>query len=169
LLPTARRLGFVVNPANPNAVLDREEARAAAASLNFDIVIVGAAKEEELDAAFAKLVEERPEVILVNTDTLFQSRAARIAALAMRHKLPAMSSSRRQAAQGYLITYGTNAFEMYRQAGGYVGRILRGDKPGDLPVLQPTAFELVINLKTAKSLGLEISPTLLARADEVIE
>lgn len=169
LLPTARRLGFVVNPANPNAVIDRDEARAAAASLNFDILIVGAAQEQDLDAAFAKLVVERAQAILVNTDTLFQSRAARIAALAVRHKLPAMSSSRRQAAQGYLITYGTNAFKMYRQAGAYVGRVLRGDKPGDLPVLQATAFELVINLKTAKTLGLEIPPKLLALADEVIE
>ena len=116
-----------------------------------------------------KLSLMKREAILVNTDTLFQSRAARIAALAVRHKMPAMSSSRRQAAQGYLITYGTNAFEMYRQVGIYVGRILRGDKPGDLPVLQPTAFELVINLKTAKALGLQVPATLLALADEVIE
>jgi putative tryptophan/tyrosine transport system substrate-binding protein len=169
LLPTARRVGFMANPANPNANLDREEARAAAESLNVSILTVGAAREHDLDAAVAAIAEARSDVMLVNTDTLFQSQAPRIAGLAVRHKLPAMSSSRRQAAQGYLITYGTNAFEMYRQAGVYVGRILRGDQPGDLPVLQPTKFELVINLQTAKALGLEVPPTLLARADEVIE
>jgi ABC-type uncharacterized transport system substrate-binding protein len=169
LLPTARRIGFMANPANPNVNLDREEARAAADSLNVDILMVGAEREHDLDAAVAAVAEARSDAMLVNTDTLFQSRAVRIAALAMQHKLPAMSSSRRQAAQGYLIAYGTNAFEMYRQAGVYVGRILRGDQPGDLPVVQPTKFELVINLKTAKVLGLDVPPTLLARADEVIE
>jgi putative ABC transport system substrate-binding protein len=169
LLPTARRLAFLVNPANPNAEQDGEEARAAAKSVNLAILIVHASREHDLDAAFAKIAEERPDAMLVNTDTLFQSRAVRIATLALRNKVPAMSSSRRQAAQGYLMTYGTNAFEMYRQAGVYVGRILRGEKPADLPVLQPTTFELVINLKTAKALGVDVPPTLLARADEVIE
>jgi putative ABC transport system substrate-binding protein len=168
LLPTARRLAFLVNPANPNAE-DGEEARAAAKSVNFAILIVHASREHDLDAGFAKIAEERPDAMLVNTDTLFQSRAVRIATLALRNKVPAMSSSRRQAAQGYLMTYGTNAFEMYRQAGVYVGRILRGEKPADLPVLQPTKFDLVLNLQTAKALGLDVPPTLLARADEVIE
>jgi ABC-type uncharacterized transport system substrate-binding protein len=157
LLPTARRLAFLVNPANPNAE-DGEEARAAAKSVNFAILIVHASREHDLDAGFAKIAEERPDAMLVNTDTLFQSRAVRIATLALRNKVPAMSSSRRQAAQGYLMTYGTNAFEMYRQAGVYVGRILRGEKPADLPVLQPTKFDLVLNLQTAKALGIDIPP-----------
>ena len=169
LLPAARRVAFLVNPGNPNAQFDTEDALIAARTLQLQILIVHAASEHELNTAFSPIAEQRADAVLVTADTLFQSRSAQIAALAAQRAVPAMFSSRRQAGHGALITYGTNTSDMYRQAGVYVGRILRGERAADIPILQPTKFELVINLKTAKTLGLEVPPTLLARADEVIE
>jgi putative ABC transport system substrate-binding protein len=128
-----------------------------------------ASNDAEIDAAFATLAAHPVGAIIVSPDSLFTTRTARIAALALKHAVPTIFGFRESAVAGALASYGPNISHAYRDAGRYVGRILKGDKPGDLPVTQPTSFELVINLRTAKALGLNVPPTLLARADEVIE
>jgi putative tryptophan/tyrosine transport system substrate-binding protein len=125
--------------------------------------------ESEVETAFASAVRQGAHAVYVVSDLFLQGQRQHIVALALRHKLPVVSSEREAVRAGQLISYGADDLEMYRRAGTYVGRILKGEKPADLPVQGPTKYELVINLKTAKALGLDVPPTLLARADEVIE
>jgi len=169
LVPTVTAIGVLVNPRNPNAESDTKQVQMAAHSLGRHIHIVHASTERDLDAAFANLVQQRTATLLVFPDALFVSHRERIVAFAARQRAPAIYSNRDYAEVGGLMSYGVNQMWVYRQAGVYTGRILKGAKPADLPVEQPTKFELVINLKTAKALGLTIPPSLLLRADQVIE
>jgi ABC-type uncharacterized transport system substrate-binding protein len=131
--------------------------------------VVKARTREDIDHAFTQLTQERADALLISADPLFSGSREQLAALAARHTLPTMFNSREFALVGGLLSYGPDQADAYHEAGIYVGRILSGEKPSDLPVVQPTKFELVINIKTAKSLGLNVPPLLLARADEVIE
>ena len=169
LIPGARNFGFLVNPNNPNAEADTNNARLAADALDRKIVVVKARTREDIDHAFTLLTQERADALLISADPLFSGSREQLAALAARHALPTMFNSREFALAGGLLTYGPDQADAYREAGIYVGRILSGEKPSDLPVVQPTKFELLINIKTARSLGLNVPPLLLARADEVIE
>ncbi len=169
LVPQATTTGFVVNPTNPTTELYTRDMQAAARRIGQALIVVGATTANELDAAFAKLTRERAGGVLLNGDGFFYSRREQIVALAARRMIPAVYFSPDFTAAGGLMSYSDDRLESYRQAGLYVGRILKGEKPADLPVLQPTKFALIINLKTARALGLTIPSTLLAIADEVIE
>ncbi len=170
LVPAAARVAVLVNPANVDrAPSTRRDLEPAARVLGLQIQFYDASTSNEIDAAYATLVRERPDALFVAPDTLFTSRRVQLIALAARHALPAAYSVREFVEAGGLMSYGTSLADMNCQVGVYVGRILKGEKPADLPVLQATKFELVINLQTARLLGLEVPPMLLARADEVIE
>jgi putative tryptophan/tyrosine transport system substrate-binding protein len=169
LLPKARVVGFLLNPNNPSAEPAVAEAQAAADTLGLQIHVLRASSDQEIDTAFVTLVELKIDALFVVPDASFQSRRDQFVRLAARHAVPTIYYSRTYVAAGGLLSYGASFSEMYRQGGNYVGRILGGAKPADLPVQQPSKFELVINLKTAKALGLDVPPTLLSRADEVIE
>ena len=169
LLPKTELIAFLVNPTNPNSHSDAMEMQVAAQVIGLRCLVVNAAGERELDAAFATIWERHAGGLIVNNDAVFQSRDVELIALAARYAMPTMWTASRFPQRGGLVSYGTDTSEMLRQAGVYVGRILKGEKPGDLPVMRPSKFELVINLKTAKALGLTIPPNLLATADEVIE
>jgi putative ABC transport system substrate-binding protein len=169
LSPSFRVIGGLVNPGNPNAASDRAMVAAAAASLRLQIRLVDTAAERDFDAAFDDLRRAQATALLVFPDALFTDARGRLVDLAARHRLPTLFSDRTYVEAGGLISYGSSRIDTYRDAGIYAGRILRGENPADLPVMQPTKFELVINLKTAKALGLDLPPTLLALADEVIE
>jgi putative ABC transport system substrate-binding protein len=169
LVPNISVIGALINPSNPNSKNRADDLRVAANVLGRQIRLVGASSGDELDDAFTTAVSQGVEALVVQNDTLFNSRPDQVARLAMRHRLPAIYENREDVAAGGLMSYGTGMREGYRLLGSYTGRILKGEKPVDLPVIQPTKFELVLNLKTAKALGLEIPPTLLATADEVIE
>ena len=168
-MPTSGVIGVLVNPGNPNAVSDSMQAQAAATSLRLKVHIVQTVAEGDVDAAFDDLGRAQASAILVFPDALFTGVRERLAELATRHKLPVLYPDRSYVEAGGLMSYGSSRTDAYREAGIYAGRILRGEKPSDLPVIQASKFELVINLKTAKALKLEIPPTLLALADEVIE
>ena len=169
LVPKAGVVGILLNPNNPNAEPQTADAQAAARRLGLQTHVLRASSDQEIDTAFGMLVELKTDALLLIPDASFQSRRNRFVQLAARHAAPTIYYSREYVAAGGLLSYGASFTGMYRQAGNYVGRILKGEKPADLPVVQPTTFELVINLKTAKTLGLTVPPTLLARADEVIE
>jgi putative tryptophan/tyrosine transport system substrate-binding protein len=169
LVPTAMVIGVLVNPNNPNTPSDTKDLQAAAAAPGLQIYIAQAGIEHEIDAAIGSIVGVRAAALLIFPDALFTASRARLASLAAESKIAAIYSVRLFAEAGGLLTYGANVQGAFRLGGTYVARILRGEKPGDLPVQQPTRFEMVINLKTAKALGLEIPPTILALADEVIE
>ena len=170
LMPAAARVAVLVNPANVGrAPSTRRDLEPAARVLGLQIQFYDASTSKEIDAAYATLVRERPDALFVAPDTLFTSRRVQLTALAARHALPAVYSVREFVDAGGLMSYGTSIADMNRQVGVYTGRILKGEKPADLPVLQATKFELVINLQTARLLGLEVPPSVLARADEVIE
>jgi putative ABC transport system substrate-binding protein len=162
-------IGFLVNPGNPNAASDRAMAEAAAASLRLQVRAVDIVAERDLNAAFDDLRRAQVTAVLVFPDALFTGARERLADLATRYQLPVLFPDRTYVEAGGLMSYGSSRSDAYREAGIYVGRILRGEKPADLPVIQATKFELVVNLKTAKALGLDIPPTLLALTDEVIE
>ena len=162
-------IGGLVNPGNPNAASDRAMAEAAAASLRLQLRMVDVVAERDFEAAFDDLRREQVTAVLVFPDILFTGARGRLADLASHYRLPVLCPDRTYVEAGGLMSYGSNRIDAYREAGIYVGRILRDEKPADLPVIQATKFELVINLKTAKELGLDIPPTLLALADGVIE
>jgi putative ABC transport system substrate-binding protein len=167
--PGADAIGVLVNPGNPNAASDSAMAQAAATSLRLKIHVVHTVAERDLDAAFDEFRRARATTVLVFPDALFIDARGQLTELAARHKLPVLYPDRTFVEAGGLMGYGSSRPAAYREAGMYVGRILRGEKPADLPVIQASKFELVINLKTAKALGLDLPPMLLALADEVIE
>jgi putative ABC transport system substrate-binding protein len=169
LVPAAKRIGLLVNPNNTTSTAQTSDVVAAASSLGTTIDVVRASDSREIEAAFALLVRDRAEALLVGTDPFFYSRRVQLATLAARHAIPAIYPVRENVEVGGLMSYGTSLSEVYRQVGAYTVRILKGAKPADLPVVRSTKFELVINLPTARALGLAVPPTLLARADEVIE
>lgn len=169
LVPAATVIGVLANPANPNAGSDIGEARRAAATLRRQVQIVEIHSEGEFDASFETLYAARASALLVLPDPMFVEARKRLADLATRWKLPAMYDNRLYPEDGGLVSYGANIADAYRQVGIYVGRILKGDKPSDLPVVQSTRLELVINLKVAKEIELEVPPSILSRADAVIE
>jgi putative tryptophan/tyrosine transport system substrate-binding protein len=169
LVPRATRLAALVNPNNPLAQAFVADIHAAAPAIGQQIEVFTASTSRDIDTAFAKLVEKQADALLVGPDALFVSLRVQIATLAARHAVPAIYPFRDDAEAGGLMSYGPSNTDLVRQAGMYTGRVLKGEKPADMPILRATKFELVINLKTAKALGLEIPPTFLARADEVIE
>ena len=169
MVPKAAVIGFLVNPKDPNADSDTREVQAAADVFGQKLVVAKASTVGEIDSAFATFVERRVAALFVDTDPFLADQGVKIVALAAKHALPAVSQLRIFAAAGGLASYGTSLTAANRQLGVYTGRVLKGTKPSDLPVIQSTTFELVINLKTAKALGLTIPPSLLQRADQVIE
>jgi putative ABC transport system substrate-binding protein len=169
LVPGAAVIGLLINPANPLSEPTTRDVLAAAAVIGLKVQISNASTDRELDAAFVSLVQARTEALLVGNDPFFNSRIEQLVALTARHAIPAMYPYPEFVMAGGLIGYGTSLIENYRQVGLYSGRILKGEKPADLPVQQITKIALVINLKTAKVLSLDVPPTLLASADEVIE
>jgi putative tryptophan/tyrosine transport system substrate-binding protein len=169
LVPGALVIAALLNPNNPNAETRSRDVQAAARAIGQQIHVFNANSENEIESSFTIFAQEGARALLVGDDPFFESQRARLIALAARHALPAVYDSRQYVTAGGLVSYGTDFADTYRQAGSYVGKILSGTKPAELPVQQPTKFELVVNLKTAKALGLEVPPTLLARADEVIE
>jgi putative tryptophan/tyrosine transport system substrate-binding protein len=169
LVPRAAVIAFLVNPNHPRADLDTAETDEAARTLAKTVRVVTARSSADFEPAFASLVPQNVGALIVNRDGFFNSRRDQIVALAARHAVPAIYESREHVEAGGLMSYGPSYTDTYRKAGIYTGQILKGSKPAELPVQLPTKFELVINLKTARALGLEVPPTLLARADEVIE
>ena len=170
LLPKATRFAVLVNPNNaPSAEATSNEIRKAAHGLGLDVLFFKASTSGEIDAAFSAMVRERVDALFIAADGFFNGRRVQFATLAMRDRLPASFFAREMIEAGLLMSYGTSLVDMFRQVGIYTGSILNGTKPTDLPVLQSTKFEFVINLQTARSLQIDIPPTLLARADEVIE
>jgi putative ABC transport system substrate-binding protein len=169
LVPKAVHIGFLLNARNPNSEIRAKVVREAARSIGQQVRILYADSEAQFEPVFATIVQERIGALVVQNDPLFNSGRERLVALAAQHAVPAIYEWRKIVEIGGLISYGADTPGAYRQAGFYTGRILNGTKPADLPVMLPTKYELVINLKTAKALGLDVPPTLLARADEVIE
>jgi putative tryptophan/tyrosine transport system substrate-binding protein len=169
IVPNATIVGLLVNPNNPNAEPDAKDVQAAADALGRETAVFTASAERELDPAFAAMLQRQVGALIVNVDPVFVDRRQKIVALAAAHAIPAIYHGREFPHEGGLMSYGANEVEAFHQAGIYIGRILKGAKPADLPVQQPTKFEFVINLKTAKTLGLTFPPGLLAIADEVIE
>ena len=169
LLQRDARFVVLVNSSNPQIRLAVADVKAAAAAMGQPLDIVTAKTNREITPAFKEAVQKRADAILISPDPLFSSRPVQLATLAARHAMPAIYALREFAESGGLISYGSNFTDMFRQAGTYVARILKGEKPADLPILQATKFELVINLQTAEVLGLAVPPSLLAIADEVIE
>jgi putative ABC transport system substrate-binding protein len=168
-VPAAKTIAVMVNPSNPNVEFQLRDVRDAAPHMGVDVIAFNVDAESEFEGIFATMAQRQAGALLVAGDPFFNSRRAHLIALAAQHRLPAIYEWREFALDGGLMSYGTVLTDAYGQAGSYAGRILKGEKPGDLPVLQPINYQLVINLKTAKALGLEISPTLSACADDVIE
>jgi len=169
LVPTTSVIAALINPANNTAEPQLRDLQTAARALGLQLHIMHASSERDFDTVFATLAQLRPGALVIGTDGFLISRNQQLAALSVRHAMPAIFQDHAFAAAGGLMSYGGSLTEAYRQAGIYTGRILKGEKPAGLPVVQSTKIELIINLKTAKALGLDVPPTLLARADEVIE
>jgi putative tryptophan/tyrosine transport system substrate-binding protein len=170
LVPTATIIALLVNPTSPTlAETYARDLQAAASTLGLQLHVLHASTERDFDTVFATLVQLRAGALVIGPDTFFYARSEKLAALTVRHAIPTIFTSREFAAAGGLMSYGSSSTEFYRLVGIYAGRILKGEKPGDLPVQQSTKVELIINLKTAKALGLTVPLTLLGRADEVIE
>jgi putative ABC transport system substrate-binding protein len=169
LLPSATTVALLVNPTNPNAEPDAKDLQGAAPTLGMTIKVLSAGNEREIDAFFTTLVRERIPAFITSPDSLFTARREQIAALATYNAIVGMSPNRINTDAGWLISYGSDPVDTWRQAGVYVSRVLKGEKPGDLPVIQPTKFQLVINLKTAKAIRVTVPPDVLSIADEVIE
>jgi len=169
MVPGAARIAVLVNPANVMTENALRDVAAAARVMGLQIQVLDASTSGEIDAAFANLAREQPDALFVATGPLFLSRRLQLAHLTTRHAIRAVYASREYAEAGGLMSYGASLTDAFRQVGVYCGRILKGEKPADLPVVQSTKFELVINAQTARTLGFEVPPTLLARADEVIE
>jgi putative ABC transport system substrate-binding protein len=169
MAPTATTIGMLVNPTNPDAEIETKDAQAAAQALGRKLLVVKANTANDIEVAFATLVAQGAGAFTIGGDPFFTSQRGLIIALAARDRLPSMYPHRIFSAAGGLMSYGTSFTEAYRQWGVYIGRILKGTKPADLPVIQPTKFEFVLNLKAAKALDLEVPPSLLAITDEVIE
>ena len=169
LAPNARKIGILINPNSPDAVLEAADVQAAVQAIGEHISVLEATNSEEIDKAFATLGQLKLDGLLVNPDPVFLPRRSQIVALAARYAVPAIYYAREYVAAGGLMSYGGSFLWVYRQCGIYVARILKGEKPADLPVMQPTKFELVINARTVKALGLSVPNTLLATADEIIE
>jgi putative tryptophan/tyrosine transport system substrate-binding protein len=169
LNPKVSRIALLMNPNNPNAASEQADAESGARTLGRETLALTARNAQEIDAAFAELLRAKADAFITATDPILLDRREQIVSFAAQHALPAVYFVRQFAIAGGLLSYGPSISWMYKQAGGYIGQILKGADPAELPVMQPTQFEFVINLKTANSLGLEIPPTFLARADEVIE
>jgi putative ABC transport system substrate-binding protein len=169
LLPRAARFAVLVNSSDPNVASMITDVRAAASTVGRQVEVVFASTNREIEAAFASLAQKRADALLVNPSQLFVNRRVQLATLAAHYRVPASYSSRENVEAGGLMSYGASITDRSRQVGIYTGRVLKGEKPADLPVMQSTRFEFVINLQTARLLGIEFPPTLLAIADEVIE
>ena len=169
LVPNAKIVAVLLNPKNANVEFETIDSQMAARALGLELVLLQASNETEIVKSFANLVERRAAALLVSGDVLFTSRREQIAELAMHHAVPTSCPSRQQVVAGGLMSYGASISDTFRQSGNYVGRILKGEKPADLPVQQPTKFEFVLNLKTAKILGLIVPNSMQLLADEVIE
>jgi putative tryptophan/tyrosine transport system substrate-binding protein len=169
LIPAAVKVALVVNPNNPSADPEVVDVQMAAGLLQMQVKLLMASTEDEIEAAFATAAQQRNDALIIQTDPLLLGFRATLVAVARRYAIPTIYQFREFAVAGGLISYGPSNAEAYRMAGVYTGRILKGEQPANLPVQLPTKFELVINLKTAKALSLTVPPTLLARADEVIE
>jgi putative tryptophan/tyrosine transport system substrate-binding protein len=169
LVPGSAPIAILLNPTNAQAVGQAQEAQKATRAIGHQVIVLNASTEREIETAFATLVREQAGALLVGSDTFFTSQPTLFVVLTARHAIPALYPWRSHVDAGGLMSYGASLLDAYRQAGVYTGRVLKGEKPGDLPIVQPTKFELVINLRTARAIGITIPPTLLARADEVIE
>jgi ABC-type uncharacterized transport system substrate-binding protein len=169
LLPDVVVVGFILNPGSPNTEFDLPDVQAAARTLGLQLIVANASNEHQINTAFETLMQRRADALVVQADPFLFSRRDQFVALAARHAIPAVYVDRVFPAAGGLMSYGSDFRDVNRQAGVYAARILRGEKPADLPVVQSIKYELVINLKTARALGLDVPPTLLALADEVIE
>jgi putative ABC transport system substrate-binding protein len=169
LVPDASHIAVLANPTNPLTESLTRDAQAAASAIGLRLDVLSASTDHDIDSAFATLVRQRSEALMVGPDTLFANRRVDLALLAVRHAIPTIFPFRDDAEAGGLMSYGASVAEEFRLVGIYAGRILKGDKPAELPVMQPTKFEFVINLKTARALGLTVPSTMLAIADEVIE
>ncbi len=169
LVPSGTATGFLANQGNPNVDAETADVQTAARALGQQIEVRSASDDREIDAAFAWFARQKVNAVIVAADAFFLSRRNQVAALSVRHVLPTMCDVREHAVAGSLMSYGTDRIDAYRQAGVYAGKVLKGERPADLPVMQSTKFELVVNLRTAKALGLAVPGTLLALADEVIE
>jgi putative ABC transport system substrate-binding protein len=169
LLPKLSLIGLLTNPAGPQTAEQVEELEDAARTRGFRVYVAKAATDAELDGAFASLAQARADALIIGSDNLFIGRRKHIVELTMRYAIPAMFFERASVLEGGLMTYSASLADSFRQVGSYTGLILKGAKPADLPVLQPTKFDLVINLKAAKTLGIAVPATVLAIADEVIE
>jgi putative tryptophan/tyrosine transport system substrate-binding protein len=169
LVPAAKLIAVLINPKNPQAEIQTIELAAASRTVGQEIILLEASNNQEIDTAFEVLADRGAGAVIIGQDTFFTSQPAQFAALAKRYAKPTISPWREHVSAGMLISYGASIADGYRQAGVYAGRVLKGDKPANLPIVQPTKFEMVINLRTAKALGVTVPPSLLAQSDEVFE